>query len=98
MKLSQYNNGSTGKPNQIVSRSSSMPAQRNGLVLDKGRPLPKFGEWDVNNPASSEGFTVIFSKARDEKKTSGTAGSGISPQRNDNTPKQEENFQNPPAV
>ncbi|KAL9454266.1 hypothetical protein AB3S75_006820 [Citrus x aurantiifolia] len=35
----------------------------------KGRPLPKFGEWDVNNPASAEGFTVIFSKARDEKKS-----------------------------
>jgi hypothetical protein len=31
--------------------------------------LPKFGEWDVNNPASAEGFTVIFNKARDEKKT-----------------------------
>ncbi|KAL6633637.1 hypothetical protein ACP70R_026308 [Stipagrostis hirtigluma subsp. patula] len=35
---------------------------------EKGRPLPKFGEWDVNNPASADGFTVIFSKARDEKK------------------------------
>ncbi|KAL8509778.1 hypothetical protein ACS0TY_016841 [Phlomoides rotata] len=36
-----------------------------------GRPLPKFGEWDVNDPASAEGFTVIFNKARDEKKTGG---------------------------
>ncbi|XP_022682483.1 RPM1-interacting protein 4 [Setaria italica] len=35
---------------------------------DTGRTLPKFGEWDVNNPASADGFTVIFSKARDEKK------------------------------
>ncbi|KAJ4754817.1 RPM1-interacting protein 4 (RIN4) family protein [Rhynchospora pubera] len=35
---------------------------------DKGKPLPKFGEWDVNNPASAEGFTVIFQKARDDKK------------------------------
>ncbi|XVE80558.1 hypothetical protein DITRI_Ditri14bG0149700 [Diplodiscus trichospermus] len=40
-------------------------------MLDKGRPLPKFGEWDVNDPASAEGFTVIFNKARDEKKTGG---------------------------
>ncbi|KAK7330585.1 hypothetical protein VNO77_24781 [Canavalia gladiata] len=40
-----------------------------GARQDKGRPLPKFGEWDVNNPASAEGFTVIFNKARDEKKT-----------------------------
>ncbi|GMN62345.1 hypothetical protein TIFTF001_031425 [Ficus carica] len=38
---------------------------------EKGRPLPKFGEWDVNDPTSAEGFTVIFNKARDEKKTGG---------------------------
>ncbi|KAL8195605.1 hypothetical protein R6Q59_022378 [Mikania micrantha] len=38
---------------------------------EKGRPLPKFGDWDVNDPASAEGFTVIFNKARDEKKTGG---------------------------
>ncbi|KAG8059575.1 hypothetical protein GUJ93_ZPchr0002g26545 [Zizania palustris] len=36
--------------------------------MSTGRPLPKFGEWDVNNPASADGFTVIFSKARNEKK------------------------------
>ncbi|KAH7865577.1 hypothetical protein Vadar_008530 [Vaccinium darrowii] len=51
---------------------------------DKGRPLPKFGEWDVNNPSSADGFTVIFNKARDEKRTAGTAGSIASQQRNDN--------------
>ncbi|KAL0461737.1 UNVERIFIED_CONTAM: protein NOI4 [Sesamum latifolium] len=39
---------------------------------EKGRALPKFGEWDVNNPASAEGFTVIFAKARDEKKAKAT--------------------------
>ncbi|OVA20115.1 Pathogenic type III effector avirulence factor Avr cleavage site [Macleaya cordata] len=38
------------------------------LRSDKGRPLPKFGEWDVNDPASAEGFSVIFNKARDERK------------------------------
>ncbi|KAL9252259.1 NOI4-like protein [Drosera capensis] len=38
-------------------------------MLDKGRPLPKFGDWDENDPASAEGFTVIFNKARNEKKT-----------------------------
>ncbi|XP_073296084.1 protein NOI4-like [Primulina huaijiensis] len=46
---------------------------------EKGRPLPKFGEWDVNNPASADGFTVIFAKARDEKKATGTAASIASP-------------------
>ncbi|XP_043723781.1 protein NOI4-like [Telopea speciosissima] len=61
---------------------------------DKGRPLPKFGEWDVNNPASAEGFTVIFNKARDEKKTSGAAG-GLSPGRNDDAYKHNEDYQFP---
>ncbi|XP_027337654.1 protein NOI4-like [Abrus precatorius] len=49
---------------------------------EKGRPLPKFGEWDVNNPASAEGFTVIFNKARDEKKTN-TAANVVTPRRSD---------------
>ncbi|KAA8524806.1 hypothetical protein F0562_011229 [Nyssa sinensis] len=40
-------------------------------VMEKGQPLPKFGEWDVNDLTSAEGFTVIFNKARDEKKTGG---------------------------
>ncbi|KAG2605957.1 hypothetical protein GQ55_4G233500 [Panicum hallii var. hallii] len=38
------------------------------MAEESGRPLPKFGEWDVNDPASADGFTVIFNKARDEKK------------------------------
>lgn len=41
------------------------------IPQENGRPLPKFGEWDVNDPASAEGYTVIFNKARDEKKTGG---------------------------
>ncbi|XP_059295290.1 protein NOI4 [Lycium barbarum] len=49
---------------------------------EKGRPLPKFGEWDVNNPASADGFTVIFAKARDDKKASGSAAPTQAP-RND---------------
>ncbi|CAL5325642.1 unnamed protein product [Camellia sinensis] len=54
---------------------------------DRGRPLPKFGEWDVNNPASADGFTVIFAKARDDKKTNGNAVNGAhSAQKNDNNP------------
>ncbi|KAG8056335.1 hypothetical protein GUJ93_ZPchr0002g23647 [Zizania palustris] len=47
--------------------------ERNTMAAEKGSPLPKFGEWDVNDPASAEGFTVIFNKARDEKKTGGNS-------------------------
>ncbi|KAF5196784.1 hypothetical protein FRX31_013628, partial [Thalictrum thalictroides] len=50
---------------------------------DTGRSLPKFGDWDVNNPTSSD-FSVIFNKARDEKKATVKAGNVVSPTRNDN--------------
>lgn len=53
------------------------------LQQDRGRPLPKFGEWDVNNPAPAEGFTVIFNKARNEKKITGTAANKVPQQRNE---------------
>ena len=36
--------------------------------------LPKFGEWNVNDPAAGDGYTVVFTKARDEKKAKGTIG------------------------
>ena len=55
------------------------------MSQDKGRPLPKFGEWDVNDPASAEGFTVIFNKARDERKTGNTPRGSDSPTRDDST-------------
>ncbi|CAI0374113.1 unnamed protein product, partial [Linum tenue] len=62
---------------------------------DGGRPLPKFGEWDVNDPASAEGFTVIFNKARDEKKT---GGKPESPGKGDSHTKAPMEHGKPPAV
>ncbi|KAM7274930.1 hypothetical protein ACFE04_016796 [Oxalis oulophora] len=53
------------------------------MKQDKGRQLPKFGEWDVSNPATAEGFTVIFNKARNEKKMKAAPGKIVSPKRND---------------
>ncbi|KAK9117413.1 hypothetical protein Sjap_016360 [Stephania japonica] len=61
---------------------------------DRGRPLPKFGEWDVNNPASAEGFTVIFNKARDEKKTRASVPE-VSPRRSNEANKQNDNYHYP---
>jgi len=72
-------------PNWTVVLSTDAHACRiAGVALqDKGHghPLPKFGEWDVKNPAASEGFTVIFQKARDGKKTTGPGNvrAGIPP-------------------
>ncbi|KAG8640361.1 RPM1-interacting protein 4 isoform X2 [Manihot esculenta] len=34
---------------------------------DKGAAVPKFGEWDENNPASADGYTHIFNKVREER-------------------------------
>ncbi|KAH9776604.1 protein NOI4 [Citrus sinensis] len=64
---------------------------------DRGRPLPKFGEWDVNNPASAEGFTVIFNKARDEKKTNRSSVGKSNTPRSDSVYKESESFQYPRA-
>ncbi|KAJ4712496.1 RPM1-interacting protein 4-like [Melia azedarach] len=65
----------------IVSRSGKL--FESSLVLERGRSLPKFGEWDVKNPASAEGFTMIFNKARDERKTNGSAGKHLPPRRSE---------------
>ncbi|XP_073040952.1 protein NOI4-like isoform X2 [Primulina eburnea] len=67
-----------------------------GIPHGKGGALPKFGEWDVNNPASADGFTVIFAKARDEKKATGTAAHAASiPQQQPTNPmpQQHEDYQ-----
>ncbi|KAL7191775.1 hypothetical protein ACSBR2_023783 [Camellia fascicularis] len=47
----------------------------------------------MNNPASAEGFTVIFNKARDEKRTAGTSGPVVSPRRNNNSYRKNETYQ-----
>ncbi|XP_030449643.1 protein NOI4-like isoform X2 [Syzygium oleosum] len=55
---------------------------------EEGRTLPKFGEWDVNDPASADGFTVIFNKAREEKKGGGPAESVTSQRKYDDSCKE----------
>lgn len=41
---------------------------------DKSAAVPKFGEWDENDPASADGYTHIFDKVRKEKQdTAGNA-------------------------
>ncbi|KAG9136933.1 hypothetical protein Leryth_024896 [Lithospermum erythrorhizon] len=51
--------------------------------------VPKFGEWDEKDPRSGEGFTVIFSKLKDEKHTAASRFPTVHPQNtNFNTNKQ----------
>ncbi|VVB10156.1 unnamed protein product [Arabis nemorensis] len=49
----------------------------------EARPLPKFGEWDVNDPATAEGFTVIFTKAGEDKKTGRSSSKAPSQRKKD---------------
>ncbi|CAD5181722.1 unnamed protein product [Musa acuminata subsp. malaccensis] len=74
----------------LIPSASLCSVARGTMSQDKGRPLPKFGEWDVNDPASAEGFTVIFKKARDEKKT------GSNARETDSPVKEETAFRNEP--
>ncbi|XP_019058643.1 PREDICTED: RPM1-interacting protein 4-like [Tarenaya hassleriana] len=53
---------------------------------EAGRPLPKFGEWDVNDPATAEGFTVIFSKAGEDKKMGRNSSKAVSQRKPDGKP------------
>ncbi|TXG54773.1 hypothetical protein EZV62_020029 [Acer yangbiense] len=69
------------------------------MAQEAGRPLPKFGEWDVNDPASAEGFTVIFTKARDEKKSNANNSDTkqlSQNQRSQATSKPPEDYHHPP--
>ncbi|KAF9604778.1 hypothetical protein IFM89_010319, partial [Coptis chinensis] len=66
--------GSHGLAPNTPGRSRLRPGARGDETPDKGAAVPKFGEWDENNPASADGFTHIFNKMREEKLT----GSGNS--------------------
>ncbi|XP_058093284.1 RPM1-interacting protein 4-like [Magnolia sinica] len=48
-------------------RSRLRPATRGDESPEKGAAVPKFGDWDENNPASADGYTHIFNKVREEK-------------------------------
>ncbi|KAL4286355.1 hypothetical protein AHAS_Ahas19G0077900 [Arachis hypogaea] len=56
-------------------RSRLRPANRGDETPDKGAAVPKFGEWDVSNPASADGYTHIFNKVREERQ----GGAGVTP-------------------
>nr|AFK45254.1 unknown [Lotus japonicus] len=56
-------------------RSRLRPVNRGDETPEKGAAVPKFGEWDVSNPASADGFTHIFNKVREERQ--GGAGNAL---------------------
>ncbi|WOK96613.1 RPM1-interacting protein 4-like isoform X1 [Canna indica] len=52
----------------LPGRSRMRTGGRGDETPEKGSSVPKFGEWDENNPSSADGFTGIFEKVREEKK------------------------------
>ncbi|KAF8388445.1 hypothetical protein HHK36_027117 [Tetracentron sinense] len=45
---------------------------RGDETADQGPAVPKFGDWDENNPSAADGYTHIFNQVREERQT-GTA-------------------------
>nr|CAB3483596.1 unnamed protein product [Digitaria exilis] len=52
----------------LVSNSRAKGASRGNETPTRGSAVPKFGDWD-SNPASADGYTIIFNKVREEKQT-----------------------------
>ncbi|KAI3461852.1 hypothetical protein Pfo_018515 [Paulownia fortunei] len=50
-------------------RSRLRPTTRGDESPDKGAAVPRFGEWDENDPQAAENFTHIFNKVREERNT-----------------------------
>ncbi|MED6219322.1 hypothetical protein PIB30_034756 [Stylosanthes scabra] len=62
------------KSHGSLSSSSSHHRHRSGShsfndphMNHEGTVIPKFGDWDVTDPKSGEGYTAIFSKIQNEK-------------------------------
>lgn len=49
-----------------------------------GSTLPKFGEWDVNDPATADGFSFVFIKASEEKRGGSAAAGNVTSRRGAN--------------
>ncbi|KAJ3681239.1 hypothetical protein LUZ60_015728 [Juncus effusus] len=39
-----------------------------GETPERGSMVPKFGEWDIKDPSSADGYTQVFNRVRDEKR------------------------------
>lgn len=68
-------------------RTKMKPSDRVDYSLDKGSAVPKFGEWDVSDPASADSYSYIFNQVRAEKHSGSTNTSSISREPNSNRQK-----------
>ncbi|KAI3806158.1 hypothetical protein L1987_22051 [Smallanthus sonchifolius] len=66
---------------------SRMKPGRGDDSPDRGAAVPRFGEWDENNPSSGDNYTHIFNKVREERVTGSPLPSGPDARPNYNIPK-----------
>ncbi|XP_039000916.1 RPM1-interacting protein 4-like isoform X1 [Hibiscus syriacus] len=57
-------------------RTKMRPSARGNESPDKGAAVPKFGDWDENNPSSADGYTHIFNQVREERNNGGKVTPG----------------------
>lgn len=62
--------GSTEAPT-TPGRSRLRSVTRGDETPDNSPTVPKFGDWDENDPSSAEGYTHIFNKVREERQSAG---------------------------
>ncbi|XP_059296463.1 RPM1-interacting protein 4 [Lycium ferocissimum] len=60
---------SHGTPGRSFESSHATPGRSKNKqeTPDRGAAVPRFGEWDENDPQSADNYTHIFNKVREEK-------------------------------
>lgn len=66
---------------------SRMKPTRGDESPDRGAAVPRFGDWDENNPSSADNYTHIFNKVREERVTGSPMVSGSDARPNYNIPR-----------
>ncbi|KAF8113181.1 hypothetical protein N665_0054s0001 [Sinapis alba] len=70
-----------------TGRTKPKPNLRADESPEKVTVVPKFGDWDENNPSSADGYTHIFNKVREERSSgANVSGSSRTPTRPPNNP------------
>lgn len=70
-KVSLSSEGSYGAASSTPGRSRLRQVTRGDETPDDGPVIPKFGDWDDNDPTSGERYTQVFNKVREDKHAGG---------------------------
>ncbi|KAI3746876.1 hypothetical protein L6452_09318 [Arctium lappa] len=64
--------GINGAASSTPGRSRLKQVTRGEETVDDGPAIPKFGDWDDNDPTAGEGYTQLFNKAREDRHNGGS--------------------------